>query len=149
MKRIINILFIAWMAVSLSGCIFPADGYESSFASTDVEGMEELSKLLKQNSIQHHFEVAIIPLFAEISYNNEDKKSIDELREKLHSAVSARFDNVMRECNIKAFTELDIEYSIKEKKDGVWVKWIPEKEKEQQLDGIVNKCMLEQYKNDF
>jgi len=144
-----KLFFILCLIVPFSGCSSSEQKYKSSMTSSDLEYMEDLSAILNNRSIEHEYKLVMFSFAAEISFKNEDNEIVGNLQKKLLSASNVKFDEKLRLCHIEAFKELDIEYFIKEKEDGIWLKWFPESEKERKLQKITTECIFREKDNAF
>ena len=144
MKRI-SILLLA--VALIQGCSRPEPGFNHSISNTDIESMKDMSEILKSESINHKYKTIAIILMGEISYKDEDKERVQEIYSLIERSTWSKYEEPHRGCYLKALTELNLKYLVKEKSSQTWIRMLIPENSREELNNRAVSCIGSSYAN--
>jgi hypothetical protein len=130
MTRIARTALVA-IALGLLGCS-PHDGFDRAYGSSNPEQMSDLRLLLSKHGIPYR-DTDPRSGMERFAYRSADESRVALLRRKLDRQTSVKFkEPEAREYLQRLLTEMNHDFIVSEKPDGIWIKWFPESEQQDQ-----------------
>lgn len=117
------------IAAGLLGCS-PHDGFDRAYGSSNPEQMSDLGALLDKHGIPYRKTDSENGM-QRFAYRSADESGVALLRRKLDRQTSVKFkEPEAREYLQELLAQMNHDFIISEKPDGIWIKWFPESEQQ-------------------
>lgn len=118
------------LAFAVLGCS-PHDGLDRALRSSNHEEIGDLRTLMTKHGVPYK-NTAPEKGMEGFAYRSIDQERFESLRQKLNRQTSVKLkEPEARDYLQKLLTELNHDFIISEKPDGIWIKWFPESEQQQ------------------
>jgi hypothetical protein len=115
--------------LGLLGCS-PPDGFDRALRSSNHEEISALRILMTKHGLPHKNTDPEKDMEG-FAYRSVDQQRFESLRQKLIRQTSVRFEEPEAGDYLqKLLTEMNHDFIISEKPDGIWIKWFPESEQQ-------------------
>jgi hypothetical protein len=128
-------VILAW---GLFGCS-PQDGFDRGLRSSNLEEISDLRTLMTKHGVPYQNTEPETGMEG-FSYRSADEPRMALLRKKLDRQTLVKYkEPEAREYMQKLLAEMNHDFIVSEKPDGIWIKWFPESE--QQEKGVSMKVV--------
>jgi hypothetical protein len=120
------------LAVGIFGCSAP-DSFDRALRSSNVEEISDLRILMTKHGITYEDAVPENGMEG-FSYRSADEPRIGLLRQKLNRQIAVKYkEPEAREYMQKLLTEMNHDFIVSERSDGIWIKWFPESDQDKEI----------------
>ena len=118
------------LAVGLLWGCSPRDGFDRALRSSNLEEISDLRILMTKHSVPYQNTESENGMEG-FSYRSVDEPRMASLRQKLNRQTSVKYkEPEAREYLQKLLSEMNHDFIVAEKPDGIWIKWFPESEQQ-------------------
>jgi hypothetical protein len=129
MKKKARSIFLILVTGIFFGCSSQGD-FDQTLRSSDIEEISDLRLLMTKYSVPYRNTVPENGMEG-FSYRSVDEPRMTSLRQKLNRQTWVTYEEQeAREYMQKLLTEMNYDFLISEKSDGIWIKWFPESEQQ-------------------
>lgn len=120
---------VVGLVLGALGCS-PQDGFDRALRSSNHEEIGDLRILMAKHGVPHKNTEPRNGMEG-FAYRSADQQRFEALRQKLNRQTSMKFkEPEARDYLQKLLTEMNHDFIISEKSDGIWIKWFPDSEQQ-------------------
>lgn len=129
MTTIAQSIFVV-LVLGVLGCS-PHDEFDRALLSSNHEEISDLRILMAKHGVPYK-DTAPENGKEGLSYRSVDRQRFESLRQKLNRQTLVKYkEPEAREYLQKLLTEMNHDFMITEKPDGIWIKWFPESQQQE------------------